>query len=283
MIDITYDVFDEGINRSLERLAAATGREVGRMIRDRTPALGRYLAEATQPIAGMDTTTPDGGSAKARDLGRGAVQRDLRRVYVSSSAIYDALRKTGGAGQAVARAFYKKLKAGDLEGARQIMVRMGRSEASLTFANWDGGARHKRMRNSRGRVNKGNKPEVIGDFKAVKDYGKKVEKRVGFAKSGWINAAKQVKTGGTVSAWIRNNTGPGMGQDETRDTDSPRVRLTNNVRYVSSILTEGNRIRAVNAFERSLTKEAEIALEYLARKEAALANAATSAGARMAA
>jgi len=280
MLETFYDLYDEEAQRSLTRLSEMTGKPVGSIIVNRTPTLARYLAEATMPIAGVDSS-PDGFSTKARDLGQGAVERDIRKVYVGSNRIYKELKNWADAktGNNLARGFYKFIKNKDYAGAQSILQRAGVRSKNLQFQPWDSGAQHQRARNRRGRVGRSYAPTIIDDPKAVDDYIKTVKKRVGFAKSGWTNAAKQIRAGGgAVSAWIRNNSGPGVGQNLSQDPNNPRVLLTNQVNYITDILTEKYRLRAVGAFERSLGQEIHRVLEYLARKEAARANRGTTPG-----
>lgn len=270
---------------SLDRLGDLTGKTSGEILRDRAGSLGRYLAEATQPVAGMDTANPDGGSAAAKNLGRAAVARDIRKVYISPASIFAELKnkptfgpsaQNYNAGTVLARRFYKLLKSGDLAGAKAIMRAAGVKSSHLELILWDGGAIHRRSRNKRGRIGRGFSPYVVSDAKAVKKYTADRQKNVGFAKSGWVHAAEEIsgkKHGGTA-AWIKAVHGPGKGRDMTGDLRNPRISLTNQVRYISAILDEKYELRAMGAFERSLQKEIAVKLEHLAKKEATLANRA---------
>lgn len=280
-----FQVIDKPAQDSLARYADLVGKDTGQVIREKGPALGRYLAEATFPIAGMETSNPDGGSLAARNLGRDAVRRDIGRVYASPAKAYGEMKQQVNAnGQpALANAFWRALKKGDLAYAEQLLRTSGVRGAGLTLTKWDGGALHQRKRNSRGRVGSGSKPVLVDDPKALKEYGKKIEKRVGFGKSAWINAARQIKPGGRIAAWIAGQAGPGRGVDETRGTEYPKISMTNEVRYIRKILTSRYELRAVEAFGKSLDKEIRARLEYLAAKETARVNAVEPGGLRQAA
>ncbi len=275
--EILFDIDDVPAQDSLSRLADLTGKSTGTIIKNRAPTLARYLAEATMPVAGLtqEGGDPDGISNIARDLGRAAVKGDIARIYASPSVVFDKLKKA--AGPKVARAFYAALKKGDFATARIICQTAGQAAIGrLDIITWDGGALHRRNRNKRGRVNRGRKPVLVNDPAALKKYVKEKQSLVGFAKSGWINAALSIKPGGRIPAWIRNNKGPGVGRDETKDPTHPRIFLTNAVNYIDSILLPRYRNRAITSFSESLQKEIDIVLAKLAARETALANGAAT-------
>ena len=269
MIDIEGVVNDAGIQSSLDQLANATGRTQGEILRSRAPTLARYLANATQPAQGAD-----GESLSAREVGRKAVRRDISRAYTTPAKIYEELKNWNNAkvGKAMAREFYKAIKQGDIAGARAVIQRSGIKAKSLDIIAWDNGATHKRARNARGRVAKNHRPAIVTDAKKLKEYTKSREKKVGFAKSGWVTAGKQIKSGGRFAAWM-SQPAPGNGSDKTQNTESPAVSLTDRVSYVSAAIRPSYEKAATSSFVRSLVKETDAVLAKQAAKEQARANA----------
>lgn len=273
-LNVTMDVFEAPMIERMKRLAMVTNRSVGDIIKSRSPMLARYLATATMPIAGLtngsEGSNPDGFSKAAETLGKKAVTRDIGRVYVSPKAVTRTLANSNGErGEAMAKGFTKFLKKGDLANAKAILDRARIDASSLTILQWDGGESHRKARGPRGRVAAGRKPQITTDAKALKAYADMRRKNVGFAKGGWINAARSV--GGVMPqrtpAWVMRHDSPGYGTDLTDDPVNPRFKLTNNVSYLTSILSENYLIKATEAFDKSLRKEINIVCGKIARGE----------------
>lgn len=268
------DIESAGVEAFFRECERATGKPVGKFIRERSGALARYFAEATQPVAGLSSdpneSAPDGISIKAKQLGQNAVRRDINRVYSSPSATFKVLRDEHGIKSA--RAFYAMISNGDFEGARVLLASLGMKAQYLDIMAWDAGARHRQMRNARGRVNRGVKPSIVSDKKSLADYMKTIIKRVGWAKSAWIAAAKMIQGSkiGRVPTWMKQSGSPGVGTDKTSDPNQPHVTLQNNVKYIGDLVDDRAILRAQTSFEESLAKEIEIILEKEAAKTGGL-------------
>ncbi|MEQ1861895.1 MAG: hypothetical protein ABMA13_18405 [Chthoniobacteraceae bacterium] len=249
----------EGIDALFMDLAQLTGKKPGRLVRERSGAVARYFAEATYPR---------GKDLAAKQEGQAAVWRDVGSVYIGPSSTYKYLVNEHG--RKVAGAFYAKLKNGDLAGARAMLQKLGLSAGRLSLMEWDDGALHRKMRNSRGRVNRGVKPVIVSDAKSLKAYFKKIVKRVGWAKSGWITAARAIPGAkiGALPVWMKQPA-PGRGIDRTQGADDPHVALFNDVKYLDDLVPQRAIDGAQDDFEKSLLKEIEKVTEYLRRKHAA--------------
>lgn len=259
----SMDISD--LERGLDQLALELKKPVGEVLRERSGFFGRYLAEATFPIADVDTGKPDGGSKRARDIGQAAVKRDIARVYVPLSAMLAEIKRT--LGPKVSRAFAKLVKT-DPAAAERLLKSANFRGSQLAIMAWDGGALHQRKRNRRGGVNRGSKPVLVTDSAALKAYVRAKQLFVGFAKSGWINAVAQITTRGLgqVSKWIKGQAGPGSGEDRTNDESFPAVHLTNKVRYIQRAFDERRYGRVQKDFETSLAKSIDAELAALVRK-----------------
>ena len=79
--------------------------------------------------------------------------------------------------------------------------------------------------------------QVVTSPKALNTYIAKIQKRVGFAKGSWINAAKAI--GGRVrgaAQWAtRHRQAPGTATVKTGD--KPAVTLVNNLDYIEQVTT----------------------------------------------
>lgn len=284
MIAPTLDVDVSDMTSDLEALARELKQPVTRVLRERSGFFARYLAESTFPLADADaggaftseTTNVDGGSTAAQKVGQAAVRRDIGRVYVPITKFYAELERR--VGRRVARAFAKLVRT-DILKAQAIIAQAGIRGASLEFIEWDGGDRHRRLRNKRGGINRGVRPVLVGDVASLKKYIRSREKRVGFAKSGWITAGRSIpgaKIGG-VSKWISQGA-PGRGTDHTDDDIYPAIHLENRVSYIDRAFGQKQYARVQQAFSESLAKRLAIELEKTIEKKnrATLARAASS-------
>ena len=138
----------------------------------------------------------------------------------------------------------------------------------LQLAMFDGGEKHRRMRNSRGRINQGTAPTLIMDYGKIAKYQKIIQGNVGYAKSGWVNAARQISTRGLgqINGWIKNKPGSGTGVDATANTAYPTIYLTNNVPWVTKAMPVSFMANAHESFGRSIKKEVIAVADYLIKK-----------------
>jgi hypothetical protein len=79
--------------------------------------------------------------------------------------------------------------------------------------------------------------QVITSPKVLDSYIAKIQKRVGFAKGSWINAAKAIggKVRGTAQWVTRHKQAPGTATIKTGD--KPSVTLVNNLDYIEQVST----------------------------------------------
>lgn len=128
----------------------------------------------------------------------------------------------------------RKAVAGDI---RRVMTDFGRSDKLSRFDLSDDvhPAEHRRARNTRGRVPKGNSPKVLVKKPAkLKRYITGVQKRVGITKAGW--AAGMRSLGAKLPAWVaRHGTGFGSVQDATNRSQDPSMRISNHARGIGPI------------------------------------------------
>jgi hypothetical protein len=264
-LQIRGDVYAEDIKRSLNELAKATNKTAAQIIQERAPMMARYLAEWTMPVAGIRTGEPDGGSIEAKRLGESAVLRDIRRVYIDARQIVNSLKQmhAGKTGEAMARAFTKASKAGDVAQAQQIIRRTSKF-SGLEVMLFDDGKKHEAAKRN-GRVPKGNKPDVVLDPKNLQSYINKKRKLVGWTKAAWINAGRHVsgKTG-RVGKWITRHTAAPANGQFIKTLTGAESRLTSGVPWVSKKIDDR---RAMEAFDKSMRQSLTKALDYIAQKQ----------------
>jgi hypothetical protein len=217
------------LNRSLERLQAATKRDFGGIVRQVARLLAGNLIHDTQPY---------GTELAAKKQGEGAVMRDIGKVFMTASQAYRQIQELD---KKLAAGWYKAVKAGDFAKAEKMI-----EKSTLPFRNAEISATldpqlHQSNRQGRGRVYRQRPAAILSDPKELKDYAKKVAQRVGFGKAGWASAASNIGNAtmgrlGRIPAWVTRHKGaaPGAAQDRSKGTD-PSVMLTNQVRYASDL------------------------------------------------
>lgn len=225
------------------------------VVKDEARLLARDACDMFPPFSGSSPQITKGGEGgfgnKARDKGRAAVNRDIRKIFAPlaqapaglvaqrgdigifdawvrakkdtpaphrPSWLFEAFDKTGIVTMEDFETFKEK-RHGNFSGDGNIMLQ--ESEGQI-------GAIHRMVRGPKiYRVGKNRQPDFyVRDWKMVERYIKKVQSRVGRLKSGWYWAAKKL---GKVpqSIWIE-----GQGSKEAivqpmLNGPSPKVRIGN--------------------------------------------------------
>ena len=201
------------------------------VVKDEARLLARDACDLFPPFSGSEPQITKGGEGgfgnKARDKGRAAVNRDVRKIFAPLAQasgglvaqrgdlgifdawirdkmhtppphhpawLFDLFQKNGGMVTQADFDLFKQKRHGNLSGAGNIMLQ--ESEGQI-------GAIHRIVRgNKHYHVSKNRQPDFyVSDWKMVERYIKKVQTRVGRLKSGWYWAAKKL---GKVpqSMWI---------------------------------------------------------------------------------
>jgi hypothetical protein len=141
----------------------------------------------------------------------------------------------------------------------------------MDIAAFDGGSTHTKRRNKLGRVPKSQKPQVIVTNDAeLAAYIKRKKKLVGYTKSGWITAGKQISTYGLgqVAGWIKRHNAPGRGTSGpiSADARTAFIRLENGTQW-ASYTTAGINGRLMSNLESMLAKQIEtILIKHIAKR-----------------
>ncbi|MDQ8206216.1 hypothetical protein QEH52_01750 [Coraliomargarita sp. SDUM461003] len=245
-------------NRRLARYAQFSGRGIAVEVRNSARRLSANFAYRTQPF---------GNSEAAHNQGMVAVQRDVYRVFATPGMLYDEVKARAGANSPILDYFWRSAKAGNARAVRKILKDLG---IDMPVAQTPKRALHKSARNSRGRVSSTQRPAQLvlggkgGD--SLKRYVSKIQKRVGWAASGWSACAAQLgSTRGIVKWKKRGKRGPGYVLS-TGGTRRPTHYLVNTASYASAVLPVGEQRKAVRREERTLRQQTEIALRKSAKK-----------------
>lgn len=259
MSDVTVDASEaEALFRELAELS---GKSAGVLLRERAGLLGRVLAERTVPFQ------PIGDYAGQRETGVKKVEAGVASVYVSGAKVFEEIKRK--IGERAAKAWLKLLKT-DPAKADALMQQAGLQASNLKIMAFDGGAAHRAAMPIIARRGRNNRPPlVIADTKSLNAYRRKQSAHVGWAKRGWIAAARQIpgaKGFSRLPAWMKRDGAPGLGIDETRKTDNPSVTLNNRVPYISKLLIPKRQAQAFRAFEGILVKDLRQQINHLKQK-----------------
>jgi hypothetical protein len=215
----------------LARAKTAVRKTFGGEMKRAARLVAVSLATSTQPY-GMDEA--------AKTEGEVATASDIRRCYATPSQVYAAFPDVR-----FAKAFYARLKAGQLEHAQSILDANCPTFKGTPIGEFDLFL-HQGRRNKRGRISKNQKPlQIVVNPKALFDYIKSEVKLVGWGKSGWAACAKILESTRGLPRWVTRHGAPGVVIDGTRSSDTPFIILINQVSYAALILTPADKAEAV--------------------------------------
>lgn len=254
-------------SREVEKLFAEleelSGKKAGALLRERAGLLGRVMAERTVPFE------PIGDYNAQKQSGEKAVVSSMKRTYIGPASTFKQIEAREDT--KLARAFYRLLKKGKHGEARDLVASLGIASARLDWGHWDGGARHRQKRRN-GTIPKSERPMMLmSGAKEMVRYSRQQLKRVGYAKRGWIAAARMIpgaKGFARLPAWMKSAGAPGVGTDRTRQTD-PFVALENRVPYIGKLFRTGRQEQAQRSFQDLLMKDLRGQISHLKSKHRA--------------
>lgn len=221
---------------------------ISQSVRNHARILGIELMHQTQPFS-------KGGAGKAKELGEGAIAKDILHVFVVLDSYW--LNRFKDAKQ-VNQSLWRKDGTEWLTDKYQLADTLSEARAWLK---------------SRRKKTTGRPPErgdlTIGRHTAhqfmvapkslIRKLIREVGKMVGYSKAGWAAAAQDCKAdtkaasrGAGIPAWIKRhlNRSKGFAKDHTNGWwntgGNPRVILTSGVKWMSSILSKSQITYAVN-------------------------------------
>ena len=249
----TGDVYLGDLNRELDRFVTRTGADFFREAEIVGRNLAVSLAHGTQPYG------RDRGDAAQ---GLWAVNRDVRRVFGSPADVHEKL-PTDRQGP-----FWQAVESKDW--ARAERLTEGTAYAGIPFAETVDPALHQARRTGRRKEVRGKIPSaIIRDPRRINTYVRKVQKRVGLAKSAWAHAA--VEAGGHargVPAWagVRRHKRKLGGADKQRRGLRPGVTMEAFARHTRETLAFAEENKAVQIAAQRLVKRLQIALRKSTRR-----------------
>jgi hypothetical protein len=207
------------VNRLLNRYPEKVGRTLESLVKQEARGLAVELARNTRPF---------GFSEAAKQLGEKAVAKDISGVFALPS---DAFEKTKLADPVAADRFWANIQNRRFSRAEKTLQSSNSQWKDLSVGRLDP-ALHKW-----GQLGAAKPKQIVTSPKARDAYIAKIQKRVGFAKGTWINAAKAIggRVRGSVQWVTRHKQSPGTANVKTGT--KPSVTLINSLDYIDQVTT----------------------------------------------
>lgn len=191
--------------------------------------------------------------------GRNAVKRDISKVFRSVAAVARYLRVTIG-DKRTALVFRKLLRRGEYQGARELITQRSSVVENVSVSSHSRGGKtissytqkrrrvgtlvpdispsvsflesvdpqiHKERRNKYGRVTSKMASAIVSSAKSLRSYIKEIQDHVGWARAGWLPAAR--KYGHKMPQWVaRFGNAPGAVHENLgAGVSSPSITMIN--------------------------------------------------------
>ena len=207
------------VNRLLNRYPEKVGRTLESLVKQEARGLAVELARNTRPF---------GFSEAAKQLGEKAVAKDISGVFALPS---DAYEKTKLADPVAADRFWANIQNRRFSRAEKTLQSSNSQWKDLSVGRLDP-ALH-----MWGQLGAAKPKQIVTSPKARDAYIAKIQKRVGFAKGTWINAAKAIggRVRGSVQWVTRHKQSPGTATVKTGT--KPSVTLINSLDYIDQVTT----------------------------------------------
>ncbi len=207
------------VNRLLNRYPEKVGRTLESLVKQEARGLAVELARNTRPF---------GFSEAAKQRGEKAVAKDIGKVFALPS---DAFEKTKLADPVAADRFWANIQNRRFSRAEKTLQSSNSQWKDLSVGRLDP-ALHKW-----GQLGAAKPKQIVTSPKARDAYIAKIQKRVGFAKGAWINAAKAIggRVRGSVQWVTRHKQSPGNATVKTGT--KPSVTLINSLDYIDQVTT----------------------------------------------
>lgn len=224
---------DKELMRELDKFAKTISKDANDFVVEFAKQGGKELVKQTEPF---------GTGNKSKGQSEGAASKDIAKVYKHT---WKVAKLIGERNKGKAAAYVKAIENGNWDAAEKIARKVLGTDIDVT--NFDGGALHKQSRNNQGKVENPSQSIASVDHGAINKYHEQKRSKAGLAKSGWYAAI--VKLGGTLSGipkWITRH-GASLGSAKVSGTgDKKEVILTNEVPYVSNLLTDAKINKAIS-------------------------------------
>jgi hypothetical protein len=162
------------------------------------------------------------------------VAGDIIKVFAVPA---DAFEKTKPGASAAADRFWANMQNRRFSRAEKTLQSSNSPWKDLSIGRLDPKLHQQSRTGKNANVKRRTPAQIATSPKALNTYIAKIQKRVGFAKGSWINAAKAIggRVRGAVQWATRHKQAPGTATVKTGD--KPAVTLVNNLDYIEQVTT----------------------------------------------
>lgn len=242
------------VARMLKRHPEKVGRTLESLVKQEARGLAVELARNTRPF---------GFGEKAKQRGEKAVAGDINRVFVVPSDAYDKMRLLD---PAAADRFWANIQNRRFARAQQALGSSNSPWKNLPVGRLDPNLHQQSRTGRNANVRRKTPAQIVTSPKALDSYIARIQKRVGFAKGTWLNAAKAIggKVRGTAQWVTRHKQAPGTAT--VRTGSNPAVTLVSNLDYMEQVTTAKGIELALTVAAGRLRKALAVSLAKIAEK-----------------
>jgi len=262
--------YTNDIEDMLEKYQQASGRSVRELVRAYARLACVQLANRTQAF----TTGPSDGPA-ALDRQTKTVSFDIKKVIKDKESLRERFEKSVQK-QEIRDRLVKVLNAGRYDVLAKIMVNIGMIHSGSDFIKIAGASSAKsahtqHINRKSGRTNSPPGKVYISTGE-LEGYITEVSKRIGYAKGGWAECAREI--GGIsgdgargIPAYAKRHKGGNFNvRDHSNDEQEPYYEMTNTTPYIRKLLDNGSETTAMNIARERMIKSLEKVFQAASKK-----------------
>jgi hypothetical protein len=214
------------VARMLSRYPERVGRTLESLVKQEARGLAVELARNTRPF---------GFSDKSRNRGEGNVAGDISIVFATASEAYSEIEKSD---KAAADRFWAHIQNRRFARARQALAESPSKWKNLPVGRLDPKFHQQSRTGPQANVTRKEPAQIVTSRTALETYIKRIQKRVGFAKAVWLNAAKAIggRVRGSAQWATRHKQSPGNAT--VKAGDKPAATLISRLDYMQDVTTE---------------------------------------------
>jgi len=264
------------------------GKETSEGLRQHARIACVTLANTTQPYSGKDEEG-DSMSKEGKRVGEQSILNDVSKVFYTANEPtrgyenslkqkVDQSRRSDKAKESFKAKIERYCRSNNTEGIAWL-ARFFKTER-VQFDGFDRQIYESARTGARRNVPKKTKmlSLVIGADGELQKFKEERMKRAGMAKAGWAVCAEKIPLQRTspgtrgIPQWVTRHKGRASGsiEDHSNDPTNPKVRMTNEMPWVSKLLTPAEANKALDMTRNKFVKYMNTQIKYELKKQAGL-------------
>lgn len=230
MVNVKFEIPAEQLarlNREFRSFVDALDKDLHKEVENQSRLLLRDAINFTPPTVQGGNVYRQAAPQEQRKQGEKAVESDFERLFEPLSKL-EIVRNPQNKqiGVSIRRAIREK----NWEALAEILRRA--TKMAVQVVGEATSKVHKENRNKRGRVRKMKNPILVHQSATIKRLQREAQKRVGYAKAGWENAATRLKL--PLPNWVKRHSAPGYIFKQGGKLN-PTIEFANGVPYVQRL------------------------------------------------